>query len=158
MPNLLTPIGGKTKLFDERKLKAAIGEALDHAAKDAITDFKKTTATWDNKPTFSASKDGEYARNVGTDNEIYHFVNAGTKPHEIRPVNAPALAFNVVSTPKTTPGVLGSGPGGSSGPVAFAQVVQHPGTRAREFTKAIAEDAGPKLQRAMDEELQKALG
>ena len=158
MPNLLTPIGGKTKLFDERKLKAAIGKALDRAAKDAITGFKKTTATWDNKPDFAVSKDGEYARDAGTNSEIYHFVNAGTKPHEIRPVNAPALAFNVVSTAKTTPGVLGSGPGGSSGPVAFAQVVQHPGTRAREFTKTIAEDVGPKLQRAMDEELAKALG
>lgn len=158
MSKLLTYIGPKGKIFDERKIKASIGKALDRAAKEAVTSFKKTTATWDNKPDFSISRDGEDARNVGTNDEIYSFVNHGTKPHVIRPVNAQALAFNVVSTAKTTPNALGSGPGGSGGPVAFAMEVNHPGSKARKFDASVAADVGPKLQRAMDEEIAKALG
>ena len=52
------------------------------------------------------------------------FVSLGTRPHEIRPRNAKALAF----------------PGGQLGGVVFAAVVHHPGTQPNPYLHLAAED------------------
>lgn len=122
--------------FDAKRLNAVIEGALDDAAKEVRLDFDDTVSTWDTPITFiTYSRTGE--RTVSTKSMIYHFVNDGTKRHEITPKNAKALAFSSLSGPKTQPNVIGAGQGFRGGVVAFAKRVMHPGTKPRYFNKAI---------------------
>lgn len=107
-------------------------------------DFRKTTATWKRKPKFEtkvslrrAAAEGGVA--VTTNDEIFGYVDAGTKPHPIVARRARVLRFNSRFAPKTRPGFVGSFRGDSSGPLVFRRSVMHPGTRARRFSEAIAQ-------------------
>jgi len=55
------------------------------------------------------------------------FVEKGTAPHEIRPVNASVLAFE------------------AGGRIVFTPLVKHPGTRANPFMERAAEDTRSKV-------------
>ena len=86
------------------------------------------------------------------------FVEENTKPHEIRPTKAAALAWATTAAGSRQTGSLTSaarrgsmGLGGkikmlgvvgpSSGPVQFAKVVHHPGTTGQHFMRKGAEKA-----------------
>ena len=56
------------------------------------------------------------------------FVEKGTAPHEIRPVNASVLAFE------------------ASGKMIFAAIVRHPGTKPDPFMERAAEDTRSKAE------------
>lgn len=106
-----------------------------------VADFMKTTATWRHQPVWQHKIEWQLSQvrvKVWTNDEIYGYVNYGTRPHRIEPRRAKVLAFPSSSTPKTTPNVIGSGAGGSSGPTVFSAGVNHPGTKARNFDKVIA--------------------
>lgn len=156
MPFSMRPIGGKTKGLDAKRYQRAVENALDGIAKDMRVDFNVTTQTWQQQPEFTIEK-AEGSRTVGTDNEIYGYVNDGTRPHIIAPKRGKALAFGVGGHPKTRPNVIGSS-AGSQGTtfVTTRGIVQHPGTAPRNFAKAIAEkwrkQARTVLQRAIDAE------
>jgi hypothetical protein len=131
-------------------------------------DFQKTTRTWKRKPKFEMKvslrrvADEGYVE-VWTDNEIYSYVNYGTGMYigrgryRIAPKvrrrwaggtpggrggryrrAARAIAYPSRTTPKTTPGVLGSGPGSRGGPIRVRAWVWHPGIRGRHFDLAVA--------------------
>ena len=55
------------------------------------------------------------------------YVVKGTAPHEIRPVNASILAFEV------------------GGKLVFTPIVRHPGTKPNPFLEKAAEDARSKV-------------
>ena len=119
-----------------RQMPNIVHDAMMSIAEDAKIDFEKTVETWKEKPEFYIDeRPRSYA--VVTDDEIYHFVDKGTRPHSIDPVNAPMLAFRGNYQAKTTPKVIASRPGGASGPIVFATHVDHPGTQARDFSKLI---------------------
>jgi hypothetical protein len=61
------------------------------------------------------------------------YVEYGTRPHEIRPVFASVLRFEV------------------EGKVVFTQVVHHPGTRAQPFVRETAEMTREKIPELWDE-------
>ena len=61
------------------------------------------------------------------------YVEYGTRPHEIRPVFASVLRFEV------------------EGKVVFTQVVHHPGTRAQPFVRETAEMTREKFPELWDE-------
>ena len=56
------------------------------------------------------------------------YVVEGTAPHEIRPVNASVLAFQI------------------GGRVVFTPLVRHPGTKPNPFMEKAAEDARSKAE------------
>jgi hypothetical protein len=132
--------------------------ALRKEGRVQLKDFEKTVATWDHGVEFemliSLSGGGPQLL-VGTDDAIYGYVNEGTKPHIIRPVNAPRLAFQGQYTPKTVPGVIGSKSGGSSGDMVYANSVQHPGTQARDFDEIIQKKNQRRFKRAMQDAMTK---
>lgn len=145
----------KKLVFDAKKMADVIENAFDGASEGALTDFDTTTATWDTKVTFTVTAQ-PFSRIISTDSAIYAFVNDGTKPHPIAPKKpGGVLAFKAGGGAKSSPGVIGSS-GGSAGnnQVLTRKPVQHPGTKAREFDKAIAKKwrkQWPKLmQRAID--------
>lgn len=113
-------------------------------------------ATWVNKPRFwcryAAGK--VWWIRFGYDRRtkagrIYTYVDRGTasyaggSPYTIRPRRASALSFVVPHKPKTTPGIVGVGPGivRAPGVVQQARVVTkkvtHPGVRPRNFQESL---------------------
>jgi hypothetical protein len=108
---------------------------------DILADYRRTVSTWKHSVSFEAlvdtQADGSFDLIVGTDDRIYGYVDQGTRPHIIRPKHAKALAFLSGYRAKTAPGVIGATGGGGFGSRVFAQLVHHPGTKARKFTQTI---------------------
>lgn len=132
----------KAKLIDQPKLQKELRGALKGTGGLILSDFKKTTRTWRDKPTFQKKGPGiarkGLAVEVFTHHEVYFFVTRGTRAHIIRPKRAGRLAFKTGFSPKTRVRVIGSRTGSRSGSTVFAKQVSHPGTKARDFDKEIA--------------------
>jgi hypothetical protein len=149
--------------FKDKDFKKPILKAAEAYSKELLADFEATTKTWKTEVEFEREVD--YKPNgpevfVGTDNEIYGYVNNGTRPHPIFPVRAKMLRFQWGGkgsyTPKTAPRVIGSRSGGPSGPIVHRPYVQHPGTEARHFDEEIEKKHGPKFKRAMEKAMSDA--
>ncbi len=147
----------KGDMIDGKKLERAIENALTGEAKAVKVDFDVTTQTWKHRPEFTIDK-GEGRRTVATDDEVYGYIDDGTRPHIItaKSPNKP-LTFGVGGSPKTAPRVIGSRAGTKGGTPVRAQVVHHPGSAPRDFSETIArkwDDLLPDaVQRAIDAEL-----
>lgn len=141
----------KSPVINVEAFKREISRAVDKTAGDMLKDFDKTTRTWDTQVKFYARpKGGQLGRRdlvitVYTNNQIYQYVDAGTKAHIIRPKNASTLRFMSGHRAKTRPGFIGSSQGGASGAAVFAKEVHHPGTRARGFSTIIAKRHQPRF-------------
>jgi hypothetical protein len=61
------------------------------------------------------------------------YVVKGTRPHEIRPVNASVLAFEI------------------GGRIVFTPLVRHPGTKPNPFMQRAVEDARSKVEETFAE-------
>ena len=113
-PSLVNPA-----LFQDAFMKAA--REMEKDVKGAFVD---ATSGWKKPPTWRG-----YVRltasniyiSVGTDNEIFKFVDEGTKAHIIRPVRAKMLHWQ------------------ENGQDFFAKEVHHPGTKAQNISKEIRE-------------------
>jgi hypothetical protein len=139
-----------------------MSKAVDKSADDMLADFRKTTRTWKTDVKFYARpKGGRLGRRdlvitVYTNSQIYQYVEAGTKPHTIRPKKAKALKFLSNYRAKTRPGFIGSGSGGASGDDVFAQEVHHPGAKARNFAAIIAKRHAPRFKKNVDAAMARA--
>jgi len=148
----------KKLIADPAKLSRALTNAMNGVAKDIQIDFKVTTQTWKHKPDFPITSPAEYTRRVATDDEIYGYVNDGTRPHVILPKKPGGrLRFNTPFTSKTLPSQIMSRPGSTGANTIFSRGVQHPGTEARTFDVAIKakwdKEFGVIMQRAVDSEV-----
>ncbi len=128
-------------------------------------DFESTTSNWNGeKPKWEvlvSLKDGTtvaVSSNGPTKGvKKWEWMDKGTKPHTIKPKRANGrLAFPGTFTAKTTPGVIGSKPGGSSGPLVIARAVKHPGTKARKIEAAIQRKHQPRFKKAMEQAMSDA--
>lgn len=146
------------KLKDEA-MRLALLNAMRECGRDIQKDFEKTTATWKHKPKFesliSLTGPGPVVV-VGTNDEIYGYVNEGTREHIIEAKPGHVLAFPSAFTPKTSPGVLGSSAGSSGGETVFTPYVLHPGTKARDFDKAIQKLWESKFKTRMEQAMKDA--
>ncbi len=140
-----------------------IAGALERAAREIRQEldarYRVTYASWLHRPTVNVDVHVHPQRLdivVETD-QLYRYVDLGTRPHVILPRHAPMLHFLSDYQPKTVPGVLGSGSGGAYGEDVFARRVHHPGTEARGFTKRIFAEAREWSQRMIFEHLLKVL-
>jgi hypothetical protein len=132
---------------------AALEAEAKKAADDLELEFMLSTATWEHEVKFEklvqvGPKSVEIL--VDTDDEIYRYVNEGTRPHRIEPKGDYPLAFPSVFRPKSQPGRQASGKGYSGGPTVYARGVNHPGTQARKFDKTIMKTFTPKFRRRME--------
>lgn len=106
-------------------------------------DFERTTRQWSRRP-----KPDEQVMfvgstlvvDVGIADEIYAYVDRGTRPHDI---TGNPLAFQWGGPGSyiahTKPGVLLSGASSQSGDLVFRRMVRHPGFPGRGFSKMIKE-------------------
>ena len=123
------------------KVARQLEAQLERDAAGIQADFEKTTATWTTPVEFTTrvlSSAGTRVAYVYTDNEIYKFVDQGTRPHIIHAKHRMRpLTFQVGYKAKTSPGAIGSHGGGPFGETVRALAVLHPGTEARGFSEAI---------------------
>lgn len=120
----------------------AMEKAVYKAAGLALRDLEATVRTWTKKPTFDVTitkDDGNYSVSAGTDNEIYGYVDKGTKRHAIKPKRGKYLRFSSGHKAKTRVGIIGSIEGGAFGGDVFSRGVMHPGFPGRKFTQKIAQ-------------------
>lgn len=132
----LVPIQPKGLGAKYRALPGAAKQGLRDAAERVREDFESTVAGWQHPVAFTITEEGD-ALNVGTDDEIWHYVDEGTKPHVIVAKHAKVLRFGVGGSPKTSKGRLKSGTGSKGGTVVFRPRVNHPGTEPRNFVETI---------------------
>ena len=127
------------------------------AGEGMYKDFQETVKSWKHKVVFKKALISFTSIEITTTDEIYGYVDQGTKPHVIRPKRPGGmLAFASAFSPKTKPRVLSSG-AGHVGPVdTFRQEVQHPGTEAREFVDAIFEKWEPAYRKEMEKAMKDA--
>lgn len=140
---------------------AELGVAMDQTKTALVKSHEIVVADWDHQPGFAARKFitpellSVTVFPTGEHKKIWIFVDRGTKPHEIRPKRARKLKFpSGKYVPKTLPRpartVSGGGKTvGGDGPI-FADVVKHPGSEGRNFTKEIAEDIEPDFKRVTE--------
>ena len=146
-------------------MRRALLSGMHAAARVIKKDFEDTTKHWKHKVKFeyivSLAK-GNVAILVTTDDEIYRYVNEGTKPHDIwagaytGKSNKRVLAFPSSFTPKTKPGSLATGRGRKGRVDTFVPMVHHPGTEAREFDTLIEEKRAKWYKRQMEDAMRKA--
>lgn len=128
---------GRTAFY--KKLAGIPPKILKAAGDDAQAILDGATSTWSNKPKFTIKVDrAAGTATVGTTHKIFRYVNDGTKPHIIRPRRKAALRFGSVFVAKTIPNSLTSGAGKRGGTPVFTTIVNHPGTKARNFTTVAA--------------------
>lgn len=158
MPGIkLTPIRPKVLPVLASKVEAAIKAASQRAAAELVADHEKTVSTWETKPRFTVKVSAREIE-VRTDDEIWAYVDRGTKPHVIRPKRPGGmLRFRSGYAAKTRPGSIISGPGGASGPVVWAKEVQHPGTKARGFSRRLQAKWKEKYPRDMQKAINEAV-
>lgn len=137
-------------LLDAEAMSRAIENTLDNTAKNIKVDFDVTTQTWNERPDFEIEKRAGY-RFIGTENEIYGYLNFGTR-----------VRYALMSpdfSPKTRRGYIGSNKG-RGGVILVSRRHPRPGIEAREFDKAVqAKWEGlmqNTFQRAIDAEVSRA--
>lgn len=150
----LEPIVPKMRGFNSVRYKTEIDAVKKRVTDGVLQDFKSTTRTWQHKFQFGVTRRGNDWY-VSTKDEIYGYVNEGTRPHVIRARNGKRLAFHARGfKAKTQVDVIGSGPGRKAdSDFRTPESVNHPGTQARNFTKRIKE----KWQKIWITEMQAAI-
>lgn len=139
------------------KVSAAIRAQSQRSAADLLADHEKTVSTWEHKPRFTV-KVSQVEVEVRTDDQIWRYVDQGTKPHVIRPKRpGGVLRFQSGYSAKTRPGSIISGNGGASGPIVTAHEVHHPGTKARGFSRRLRAKWKEKYPRDMQRAISEAV-
>jgi len=150
------------KSINRARFRQGFYNSMRRVATQVRKDYARTTRTWEHKVEFheavSISGPGPLLH-VWTDDDIYRYVDEGTRPHEIwagiytGKSEAKVLAFPGTFRPKTQPGVLGSSSGSRGGPMIFRPYVQHPGSKGRGFSALIEKKWRPRFKREMEDTL-----
>lgn len=146
------------KLPTAQEYVTAMKKAAQKSADLTKRDLESTTRTWEHKPkfaTFLEENATAFAIFAGTNDDIYRYVDEGTKPHDIKPKRSKYLRFLPIYQAKGRTGVIGSRDGGSSGDPVFSQGVHHPGFAGRHFTVLIAKRRQKTLEQEIDQALAK---
>lgn len=154
MPVIVKKIAPKK--LDVVGMVQALADAVIAMNQEVLADFEQTTATWEHPVRFAQNIEVSQNRieaTVTTEDEIYTYVDKGTRPHLILPVRAKALRFQSGYKAKSVPNVIGSQAGGPFGDDVFSKGVMHPGTEARNFDETIRKKWEPifktRMQAAM---------
>ena len=138
-------------------VQKAVDRGYARLAALTVEGFERTTATWKKRPTFTI-KVTRKGFTVSTDDKIYGYVDEGTRPHRIMPKRPDGvLRFNSPFRAKTTPNSISSTAGSVGGDVNYRRGVNHPGTKARNFTKLIQKKIDKVKASIMQDEINKAV-
>lgn len=136
----------------------AVKKAVYKAAGLVLKDLQATVRTWKHKPKFDITiteTGNNYSVTAGTNDEIYGYVDKGTKAHKILPKRSRYLRFSSGYRAKTRVGVIGSFEGGSFGSDVFSRGVMHPGFPGRKFTQKIRQRRQVTVKQEVDQSIAK---
>ena len=158
--------------LDQRAFRREVERTIDQKSKpELIQAHKRVVSNWRNEPEFKARKRIErkgisvFVYASGENARIWGYVTGGTRKHKIPLRPKPpgtALRFNWGGKgsykPKTAPVGKFGGPGRVvGGKATFAKQVQHPGTKARNFEKTIADDYKKTFNRDIENAMRRGL-
>lgn len=137
-----------------KPMRTIISNTLSAQAKAIKVDFGVTTQTWDDRPKVSIAAPSPYQREIVVESEVYAMLNEGTKAHDIKPKRGSVLRFQTPFRSKTVPNDIRSRKGMKGSVTVWSRGVHHPGTKARNWDRNIAEKwqarIGDIFQRAID--------
>jgi len=163
------------KVWSLAPVQKRLRDALDEVGKLGVELYKRTVVGWEYAPKFRVDTSdltaekmtvrvtgagsqpipGEKGEDGTTAEDIYNYVDQGTRPHVITAkikttldaaeeygtvlvgAGQPMLVFRRDYFPRTQPGSLGSGPSSESGPFVQKPEVHHPGIMPRGFSRTI---------------------
>lgn len=142
------------KALDVAKVQQYIDQALNETGKILDRGFYPTINSWaGDRPSFGhqIGRTGKSAwvhsgpKGAGVAVEKWRRIDEGTKQnYPIRPRKRKYLRYRKEFAAKTTPGVLGSRPGGKYGDWTTRDMVVHPGVTPRQWSKTLGErEIGP---------------
>lgn len=136
----LEPIKPKKDLLNPKRYIDAVAKATTESKDGVKADFKKTTSTWEHQPQWYTTRRGTDWY-IGTKDEIYGYVDLGTKAHVIRAKTKKGLAFfRTGFKPKSRVNYIASYKGQKATKnFTRPMSVMHPGTKARNFSVKIRE-------------------
>ena len=149
----------RRKFNKSKEIQAEMAAFMDATVKPHfIKAFERVVCNWEHKPEFKARKYvransiAVYVFPAGQYKKIWKYVSAGTKgPYKIPKTGPGYLAFQIGYKPKTKPPGKFGGPGVATGPwIRGVMQVEHPGIKAREFEKTIADDERDWYSREME--------
>lgn len=158
----------RTILARQKKfVEIEVDQELRATGQELKTDHDKVVRDWRHKPTFRAQVDSRAAiRTVkiipqGANQRIWYYVDLGTKAHPIRAKNKPFLKFQTGYSARTAPvAQFNKGTGQKFGAWRQKKVVNHPGVKARQFSKTFLKELSPpfedRIQAAVRRGLNKA--
>lgn len=163
MPEVVVVKEIKPARLKDDALRKVLTKGMEEQAKEILKDFEATTDTWEHDVKFTQELNlvphGPEVL-VGTDDEVYGYVNDGTRPHPIFSKGTWPLKFQWGGKgsykAKTKPRVIGSFEGGPSGPIVRRMYVSHPGTAARHFDEEIEKKQAPRFKRRMEQAMRDA--
>lgn len=133
---------------------------MSTTSREIKKDFQACVKTWNHKVEFEIIKSlkGGPTVLIGTDDEIFGYVNNGTPKHDIPAQNPAGLFYADGYTPKTQVGVIGSGKGGKFGKIrGHGMIVTHPGIEARKFDVIIADKWRAKFKRLAEDAIRRGV-
>lgn len=146
----------KGSVFKPDATERAIQNALTAAAKAVKVDLALPAATWRHTPKVTISTTGRYERTIAVDDKVYAMLDAGTRPHQIKPTRGRFLVFRTPFRAKTVPNQLRSNKGSIGNTTVYSKGVRHPGTKARNWAKVAKKKWDQQLpiimQRSIDAE------
>jgi len=123
-----------------KNVRLAILNELRAEGREECKMLEQTTAHWHgDKPKFTqiiSFAGGDASLLVGpggsmTGSQKWVWLDEGTRPHDIKPRKARFLVFRTGYTAGSTPGTFATRASSTSGEVARAKLVHHPGVKAR---------------------------
>lgn len=155
----------KPNRIKEKDMYDVLYNAVRRQRAVVLKDYEGTVETWKEKPKFVAEVSITNAGprlEVYTTNEIYRYVDEGTRPHEIwagaytGKSDKKVLAFPSAFSPKTKPNSLKSGAGSKGKVDTFRPYVNHTGTEARNFSEQIYKKNEKSFKREMEKAMKEA--
>lgn len=128
--------------FQEGKGRLQVLHAMERVGAKIKKDFDATVITWTRKPKFIIKphfSEAFIGVEVFTEDQVYSWVNYGTKPHDIFIRSKKALLFPGVYRAKTSPGVIASYTGEKSERDVFSPYALNVHIEARKFDVVIRE-------------------
>lgn len=156
MPSIRLDVIKSGKQPSGQEYVTAMKKAVQKSADLTKRDLESTTRTWTHKPKFAViveENGSAFAVFAGTNDQIYRYVDEGTKAHDIKPKRSKFLRFSSGYKAKTRVGIIGSQDGGSFGDNVFSEGVHHPGFAGRHFIDLITK----RRQKTIDQEVDQAL-
>lgn len=135
--------------FRPDAMRRVVSNTMTAIAKDIKVDYDVTTQTWEHRPDVEITGSGPDERQIKVKSDIYAMLEAGTRPHMIKPKKMVTdkrtgkrrrvrLHFTTPFQSKTLPNRIMSRGGDSGDKDVYARGVRHPGTKPRNWSKVIA--------------------